>query len=181
MRTFVLATIVLVALSRPGAAQDKQTDAELRQQIEKLQKALVQAEMVIQALKTEVQQEKTRAEALAQRAAALVKELQEARRRIAELEAGKEVAPPARDPLATNPPRNFVKGRVTKVEGKGQLVEIDRGSDHGLEKNHTLEVFRLKPAAEYVGVIRLIEVTPQRSVGQLVMPRAGKAKEIQVG
>jgi hypothetical protein len=68
---------------------------------------------------------------------------------------------------AKNPPAADVEGVVTGVEVGTGLVIISIGSDAGLQKGHTLEVFRLKPEAKYVGTLRLVEVKPSESVGKM--------------
>jgi hypothetical protein len=68
---------------------------------------------------------------------------------------------------APNPPTFKVDGKVLNVTSDG-LVEISVGSDAGLKKGHTLEVFRTSPKAQYLCMIRLITVDNNRSVGQIV-------------
>jgi hypothetical protein len=72
---------------------------------------------------------------------------------------------------APNPPAFAVDGKVMEVrEG---LVEISIGSDAGLAKGNTLDLFRLTPKSQYLGMIRLITVEPTKSVGQIVGKSAG--------
>ena len=75
------------------------------------------------------------------------------------------------DTIARYPPPEDIQGRVLEVTPDG-LVELSVGSDHGLMRGHTLEVFRLHPKPQYLGVVKIVEVTQHRSVGQLVMPQA---------
>jgi hypothetical protein len=63
-----------------------------------------------------------------------------------------------------NPPPQSVEGIVTEVVGK-DLVRISLGSDAGLEKGHTLDLFRLKPTPQYLGQIRLTDVRAAEAVG----------------
>jgi hypothetical protein len=65
---------------------------------------------------------------------------------------------------AKNPPPENVEGMVTKTDAGG-LLTLSIGSDDGLLKGHTLEVFRLNPA-KYLGTVRIIEVTPHEAVAQ---------------
>jgi hypothetical protein len=76
---------------------------------------------------------------------------------------------------AKGPPAG-VEGEVKKVEGG--LVQISVGSDAGLAKGHTLEVFRLRPAPKYLGQVRIVEVKPTEAVGKVVGRPLG---EIQKG
>jgi hypothetical protein len=70
-----------------------------------------------------------------------------------------------------NPPPENVEGVVNSVDSSSGLVTISIGSDAGLRKGHTLEVFRL-PAdpkqSKYLGTLRILEVSAKEAVGQLV-------------
>lgn len=57
-----------------------------------------------------------------------------------------------------------VDGRVLKVRESSGLVEISLGSDDGLKKGHTLEVYR---GTTYLGRIIIRDVDPDRAVGQV--------------
>jgi hypothetical protein len=72
-----------------------------------------------------------------------------------------------------NPPPDDVKGTVTSVTPDG-LVAISIGSDAGLLKGHTLEVFRTNPKPEYLGQIKLVEVGPHEAVGKILYPQYKK-------
>jgi len=63
-----------------------------------------------------------------------------------------------------NPPPDNVEGLVRRAEGN--LVTITIGSDAGLLRGHTLEVFRYGQNPRYIGRIRIVEVTPTQAVGQ---------------
>jgi hypothetical protein len=67
-----------------------------------------------------------------------------------------------------NPPPQNVEGIVTETTQRGDLVRISIGSDAGLAKGHTLDVFRLKPSPQYLGQIRLTDVRAAEAVGQPV-------------
>jgi hypothetical protein len=66
---------------------------------------------------------------------------------------------------SAGPPRG-VEGLVKKVEGK--LLTISVGSDAGLARGHTLEVFRLGEKPRYLGRVRVMEVTATAAVCQVV-------------
>jgi hypothetical protein len=68
--------------------------------------------------------------------------------------------------LAKNPPAGNVEGTVTRVDDSG-LVTISIGSDAGLDKGHTLEVYRLNPA-KYLGTVRVLSVMPHEAVARPV-------------
>jgi hypothetical protein len=91
----------------------------------------------------------------------------------------------ARDPRATstlggiaksdteaNPPVGKVEGTVTRVDDG--LVMVSVGSDAGLAKGNTLEVFRLGTTPRYLGRLRIIEVKPTSAIGRQV---AGGTKQ----
>ncbi len=77
-----------------------------------------------------------------------------------------------------NPPAQDVEGVVKKVDASG-LVTISVGSDAGLVKGHTLEVFRTTaPTPKYMGTIQVLETTRTEAVCRPVghmpgMPTAG--------
>jgi len=72
------------------------------------------------------------------------------------------------------PPPVDVQGEVTGISSDGALISINKGSDHGLAKNQTLEVYRLSPKAEWVGRIRIIQVNDHEAVGMIVLPQNRK-------
>jgi hypothetical protein len=67
-----------------------------------------------------------------------------------------------------NPPPQAVEGIITETMRNSDLVKISVGSDAGLVKGHTLDVFRLKPTPQYLGQIRLTDVRASEAVGQPV-------------
>jgi hypothetical protein len=75
------------------------------------------------------------------------------------------------------PPVEDLKGRVLETDTSG-LVTISLGSDSGLRVGDTLEVFRLEPKPEYVGVIRVVDTHFKHAVARPVMPlRAGPVQK----
>ena len=78
-----------------------------------------------------------------------------------------------RNPNAKNPPPVFVKGTVTRTERDKGLVEVSIGSDDGLNEDHTLEVYRLKPKPEYLGTIKILDAHHHKAVGRLMKTPAG--------
>lgn len=71
-----------------------------------------------------------------------------------------------RNPNDPNPPAVKVEGKIEKVEG--DLVLISLGTDHGINKNNTLDVFRLTPESKYLGMIRIVEINHHSSVARLI-------------
>jgi hypothetical protein len=100
----------------------------------------------------------------------LLEQVREYTQHIARLESG--VNPNTmvvRDPNAPNPPPVTVNGRVELVDDKdATLIQITLGTDHGVNKYHTLDVYRTKPEPKYIGMVRIVEAYHQKSVAQLV-------------
>jgi hypothetical protein len=67
---------------------------------------------------------------------------------------------------SVNPPPANVEGLVRRADGN--LVTISLGSDAGMARGQTLEVFRLGQNAKYIGRIRIVDVTAKEAVGQVV-------------
>jgi hypothetical protein len=66
-----------------------------------------------------------------------------------------------------NPPAKDVEGVVKRVDANSGLVTISGGSDAGLVKGNTMEVFRLAsvPAqSKYLGRIQVLDTTPTEAV-----------------
>lgn len=75
-----------------------------------------------------------------------------------------------------NPPPDNIEGMVKATDASG-LIKISIGSDAGLTKGHTLEVFRLSAVAtqsKYLGTVRILDVTPNEAVAQPVKPLSDK-------
>jgi len=66
-----------------------------------------------------------------------------------------------------------VKGVIEEVDkADKKLVKISIGSDAGVRKDHTLEVFRTSPKAEYLGRILIVDADFRFAIGRL-MPQPG--------
>ncbi len=77
---------------------------------------------------------------------------------------------PTEESVHHNPPPENVDGVVKKVDSSG-LVVISIGSDAGLTKGHTLELYRLlehPSKSKYLGTIRILEAKPKEAVAQPV-------------
>lgn len=123
------------------------------------------------------------AKALQTRNEYLQEQLVKLERKIATLEVGGKggIADVTSDPNRLNPPTVFVKGQIEKVDGKDGLVEISIGSDQGLKKYNTLEVYRLSPKAEYLGTLRVVEVYNHKAVGRLIQNTFVTRKAVRMG
>jgi hypothetical protein len=85
-----------------------------------------------------------------------------------------------KDPSAPNPPPRYVRGVVEKIDPSG-LVEISVGSDAGLAKDQTLDAYRLRPDAKYLGMIRIVEADLHKSIARVVSSRPGTRVELRPG
>jgi hypothetical protein len=78
-----------------------------------------------------------------------------------------------------NPPPVNVKGDVIEVDASSGWMTVNLGSEDGLAKEHTLEVYRLKPRPTYVGMLLIYEARPHDAVGKLTGP--GSRGRAQIG
>jgi hypothetical protein len=78
-----------------------------------------------------------------------------------------------------NPPAENVEGVVNSIDDSG-LLTISIGSDAGLAKGHTLELFRISSSApsksKYLGTIRILEAKAKESVAQPIGRLASPAQ-----
>jgi hypothetical protein len=59
-----------------------------------------------------------------------------------------------------------IEGAIKATDPKSGLVTINIGSDAGLHKGDSLEVYRLKPEPIYLGSIQILSVTPTEAVAK---------------
>ncbi len=98
----------------------------------------------------------------------LLQQLRDLSGKLARLEAGVTTDTAViRNPNAPNPPSVIVNGKIEIVSGS-DLVQINQGTDHGLEKDHTLDVYRLTPEAKYLGMVRIIDANTRAAVARVV-------------
>ena len=74
---------------------------------------------------------------------------------------------PATDPAAALP---RTSGIVSATPGRG-LIQINIGSDDGLKKSHTLEVYRMGSGSRsttYLGRIEIVDTQPDKAVGKIL-------------
>lgn len=122
-----------------------------------------------------------------ERNSVLVRRAQELEVQIAELIAaqsgkGNTTGALPKNPLASNPPQKFMKGVVERVdETDKSLVRISLGTDHGLKVGETLEVYRLGPNAEYIGMIRIEDAHHHTSVAKMIRTPGTPLRTIREG
>jgi len=105
--------------------------------------------------------------ALVERNSQLEKKLEENARDLARMRAGASGAGAGR-PGVNNPPPENVEGLVKRADTTSGLVTISLGSDAGIARGHTLEVFRFGAVPKYLGKIRIVEVMNNQAVGSPV-------------
>ena len=66
---------------------------------------------------------------------------------------------------------------VTVIVVLVDVVSVSVGSDSGVLKGHTLEVFRLQPTPKYLGTIRITDVRPNEAVGKPISKPLDPIKE----
>jgi hypothetical protein len=142
--------------------------AKLAQQLKEAQARIDQLTKEVQAQRDKAVAAEIQAQALKERVETLMKQVEKLTRQLARQKGGKGAA-------AGNAPAEDVEGLVKEV--KDGKVRISIGSDAGLTKGHTLEVFRLKPAAKYLGRLRVVEVKATEAIGQMM----GGKTEVQKG
>ena len=76
------------------------------------------------------------------------------------------------------PPAEDVEGVVKSTDSQSGYITVSIGSDAGLNKGDTLEVYRLKPEAAYLGTIEIIAVRADQAVAKPISRLHGT---IQVG
>jgi hypothetical protein len=79
---------------------------------------------------------------------------------------------------AKHPPQEDVQGVVLETDTKHGLITISIGTDAGVVKGNTLEVYRFKPRPEYVGTVTVIDANPHEAVARPITPlRAGPVQK----
>lgn len=140
--------------------------AELGTTLTKRDKAILELDDTIRELTAKVLAEQNKANSLAARNLALQDEIK--RRDIALIKERAGGTGGIKLATGPNPPITLVKGTVDKVDVRNPaLIELSVGSDHGLEKGHTLEAYRMDPEPTYLGMVRIEEVHHHSAIGRL--------------
>jgi FtsZ-binding cell division protein ZapB len=163
--------------------------ADRLETIEKREGLILKLNEEYRDLKRREQELKEHGDRLQLRAESLQEEYRKSQKKIEELLAqgangnGNMASAPtpkkANDP---NPPAKQVRGKIEKVhpDDKG-LVQVDVGLDQGVDKNHTLEVYRLNPGPEYIGMIRIVDADFHSARARLIRSQFAPAKTIREG
>jgi hypothetical protein len=96
---------------------------------------------------------------------------------------GRPTVVTTRDPNYENPPPGNLKGRIIRIDSvRPDLVEISLGSDHGLKKDHTLEIYRLSPEPTYLGRVLIVDPNLHTAIGRLQRTTGvGQLSSVQTG
>jgi hypothetical protein len=158
-----------------GAQAAEKEIAKRQAEVEKMKDLLAQESAVNNKLvldKNTILDAKVAAEiqlkAAVDRAGRLETQLQELTKEMVRVRAGGGTSGVARLG-GKNPPPDNIEGLIKNTDPSSNLVTLTIGSDAGLTKGHTLEVFRLSPIpqqSKYLGTIRILEVTATQAVGQ---------------
>jgi myosin heavy subunit len=143
----------------------------------------------VQESQKEQMAQKERGDALQARAASLMEDLRHARQELAKLQAkgasGSGVVPVGAGPrelYQPNPPQPKVVGKIERIDTENGFVEVNVGLDDGVDKNHTLEVYRTSPKAEYLGMILILNADAHTARGRLLRsPYAPAPKALKQG
>jgi len=159
----------------------RKENAVLQELVKKLQQKVFQAEQEQAKMKNVLAETVIRAKTIQLRNEALMERLRELELALAPKKA---VPPKGNDfpPAKPNPPPTKLDGLIEKVDPKDRsLVVISIGSDAGLAKDHTLDVYRFKPAPKYLGMIGIIEVSQKKAVGRLIRHANAPVATLGVG
>jgi hypothetical protein len=152
----------------------------LNKTISAREQAIVKLEGTVKELTLKTLTSESLASARQQQNENLVEQIRALSVKIARLEGGLNPgADPIRNPNAPNPPAVLVNGKIEKVDG--DLVQIPLGTDHGLNKNNTLDVYRTQPEAKYLGMIRIVDANHHKSVGRFVAVGAQARPQLKEG
>jgi hypothetical protein len=111
------------------------------------------------------------------RAQELEEKVQELAKEVVKAKSGGGSAAPGSRVAAKNPPPENVEGLITRTDPATGLVVLSIGSDAGLQQGHTLEVFRLRPTAKYLGTIQIMDVRPNEAVGKPMTKMLGPIQQ----
>jgi len=132
--------------------------------------------------RTEAISQKNTADAMQKRNESLLEQNQDTLRKLQLRDVIGSDSVLVRDPNAPNPPPTDMHGKVDKIDTRDRtLVQISLGSDQGLKLHHTLEVFRMNPQPQYLGMIRIEDVREHSAVGKLIRNSISGTHALQVG
>jgi hypothetical protein len=169
----VIGVILGLATAPAFADKDEKPEAtRLEQQLKEAQARIASLLKEVKLLREKAIAAEIKEKSSRNRVADLEKQVQRLTAELARLKGGKG---PGGAPPANHPPAEDVEGLVTEV--KDGKIRISIGSDAGLVKGHTLEVFRTSPNAKYLGRLRVVKVEAKEATCEAM----GKKVEVQKG
>jgi hypothetical protein len=164
----------------------KVSEASLKDIIKDREKAVLDLQENVKSFRTAATSSEMVARQVSDRNQALLKEVADLSYKMQQMQAAKSGSGAegviVRDSNQPNPPASFVKGKVDKVDPQdNSLVQISVGTDQGVNKNNTLEVFRTSPSPKYLGMIRIVDAFPRNAIGRLIVAPGATRPQLQEG
>jgi hypothetical protein len=162
------------------------SEAGLKDIVKEREKAVLELQESVKSFRTAATSSEMVARQVSDRNQALLKEVTDLGLKVQQLQASKSGTGAegliVRDTNQPNPPASFVKGKVEKVDpADSSLVQISVGTDQGVNKNNTMEVFRTSPSPKYLGMIRIVDAFPRNAIGRLVSTPGATRPQLQEG
>jgi hypothetical protein len=166
-----------LSLKQALAAKQRLTDeiAVLNSAIKDREGTIVQLQTSVKTFRQQAQNFESIARTRQIQNENLLEQLRDVTRALALKESG--VSPErmvVRNPNDPNPPAFKIDGKIEKIDGT--LVQLSLGTDHGLQENNTLDVYRLQPNPQYLGMVRIVDARHHTSVGRLIPSGSGASK-----
>jgi hypothetical protein len=156
----------------------------LTEVIKKREEEIAKAQLEVTKYRTAALQAQDQARTASLRATNLLEQLKQKELQLAKERAGTtgmQVAS-VRDPHYQNPPQAYVKGKIEKINATDRgLVQINIGSDVGIQENNTLEIYRTRPEPTYLGRLRIVDVHHHTAIGRLMRTGAGAPPPLREG
>jgi len=165
----------------------KVSEKDLKTTVKDREQAILQAQEDVKKYRTDAIANEQLAKQLADRNQEILSQLIAAQQKNIELTVARGAGGGGEPTIARtgnepNPPTTFVKGKVERVLPEDTtLVRISLGTDHGVNKGNTMEVFRTAPAPKYLGMVRIVEASTNQSVGRLIVPTGAARPQLVEG
>jgi hypothetical protein len=165
-------------------AKRRQKEVEVLQDVvRKREEEIAKAQVETTNYRNQALQSAAEAKTAIERARGLLEIVKQKELEIAKLQQGPAGTKTAsvRDPNYENPPPTDVKGKIVELLPGRNLVQINLGTDMGVNENNTLEVYRMRPRPEYLGRLRIVEAHHRTAIGQLVRTGGVSAPALREG
>jgi hypothetical protein len=165
-------------------AKRRQKEVEVLQDVvRKREEEIAKAQVETTNYRNQALQSAAEAKTAIERARGLLEQLQQKEIELAKRDQGPAGTKTAsvRDPNYENPPPADVKGSIQKILPGQNLVQINLGSDVGVNKDNTLEVYRFGRDPQYLGRLRIVEAFPRTAIGRLVRTGGVSAPPLREG